>query len=47
MIRVLGQKYGGGTTLADLFLDLIASYDSADQFFSGHAAKLIETGGTG
>lgn len=47
MIRVLRPIHGGSTALADFLVDGVASYGSADQLISGHAAKLIETVGTG
>jgi len=47
MIRVLGPIHGGSTTFADFLVDGVASYGSADQLISGHAAKLIETVDTG
>jgi len=43
MIRVLRPIHGGSTTFADFLVDGVASYGSADQLISGHAAKLIET----
>ena len=47
MIRVLRPKHGGSTTFADFLVDGVASYGSADQLISGHAAKLIETAEAG
>src|SRR5688500_4870007 len=47
MIRVLRPIHGGRTALTDFLVDGVASYGSADQLISGHAANLIETVGTG
>lgn len=47
MIGVSGQIHSGSTAFTDLFRDGIASYGSADQLISSHAAKLIETDKTG
>ncbi len=47
MIGMLSQVDSGCSALTYLFLDRIASYGSADQLLSRHAAKLIETGRTG
>jgi GWxTD domain-containing protein len=47
MIRVLRPIHGGRTALTDFLVDGVASYGSADQLISGHAAKLIETVRTG
>jgi hypothetical protein len=44
---MLSQINSGRSAFANFFFDRIASYRSADQLISRHAAKLIETSSTG